>query len=267
DGGRGDAAGEPLPVPDLRALCGIGPDTPLVVYLGGISPARGVDTVIEALRELPGVHLALVSEHPRTGLTPAARQIVAHTGIDERVHVLPYVPYWQVVDFVRAADAAVSPLNHLPNHEIALSNKFFEYSQARLPLVVSDVRTMARTVRETGQGEVFRAGDPEDCARAFRAVLADPGRYRAAYDTPGLLEEWTWEAQAEKLDRLYDRLLNVKSERFREEDQNADLCGGAREDRVAAGRPVRGQGAPRDGRRRQPARGADGQRRDGALPR
>ncbi|MEH1017514.1 hypothetical protein V6U90_31075, partial [Micromonospora sp. CPCC 206060] len=43
--------------------------------------------------------------------------------------------------------------------------------------------------------------------RAVRAVLADPGRYRAAYDRPGLLENWTWEAQARVLDAVYSRLL------------------------------------------------------------
>jgi hypothetical protein len=40
-----------------------------------------------------------------------------------------------------------------------------------------------------------------------QAVLADPERYRAAYDKPGLLAGWTWEAQAEVLDGVYRRLL------------------------------------------------------------
>jgi glycosyltransferase involved in cell wall biosynthesis len=124
----------------------------------------------------------------------------------DRIHVLPYVPHWQVVPYLRTADAAVSPLLHLPNHEIALSNKFFEYAQARLPVVVSDIRTMAETVRRVGQGEVFQAEDAADCARAIRTVLASPETYRAAYDAPGLLDEWTWEAQAQKLDRVYHRL-------------------------------------------------------------
>jgi glycogen(starch) synthase len=101
----------------------------------------------------------------------------------------------------------VSPLRHLPNHEIALSNKFFEYSQARLPLIVSDVKAMADMVLSTGQGEVFRADDVADFCRAVRAVLAEPERYRAAYERPGLLQKWTWREQAAVLDRIYTRLL------------------------------------------------------------
>ena len=67
------------------------------------------------------------------------------------------------------------PIQHWPNHEIALITKFFEYSHARLPLVVSDVRTMAETVRETGQGEVFEAEDVADFVRAVTRGARRPG--------------------------------------------------------------------------------------------
>jgi hypothetical protein len=62
-------------------------------------------------------------------------------------------------------------------------------------------------VRETGQGEVYRAGDREDYLRAIRAVLADPAKYRAAYETPGLLAGWTWKSQVATLDKIYARLM------------------------------------------------------------
>ncbi|MDM4718294.1 glycosyltransferase family 4 protein [Micromonospora sp. WMMA1363] len=200
-------------VPDLRSLCGIGSGTPLLAYSGGIAPVRGVDVMVDGLSQLPGVHIALVSLPPGQSSTPSIDGLLARAvrlGVADRVHVLPYVPYDQVARFLSAGDAAVSPLIHLPNHEIALSNKFFEYSHARLPIVVSDVKTMAEMVRTTGQGEVFRAKDVDDYVRAVRAVLADPERYRAAYDRPGLLQSWTWEAQAAVLDAVYHRLLPMR---------------------------------------------------------
>ncbi len=123
------------------------------------------------------------------------------------MHALPFVPHWQVVDFLSAADVGLIPIHHWPNHELALITKFMEYAHARLPIVVSDVETMAAKVRETGQGEVFRAQDTDDFVRAVTAVLTAPARYRAAYDTPGLLDAWTWPAQAEVLDGVYRRLL------------------------------------------------------------
>jgi glycosyltransferase involved in cell wall biosynthesis len=194
---------------DVRRACGLDAGTPLLAYCGGINAVRGVTLMVEALPQLPGVHAVFVSLPPsgrRTGIDDLEERARV-LGVADRVHVLPYVKHWQVVPFLTTADAAVSPLHHLPNHEIALSNKFFEYSHARLPLVVSDVRTMAAMVRATGQGEVFRAGDLADYVRAVRAVLADPQRYRAAYDVPGLLEQWTWSAQADRLTEVYARLV------------------------------------------------------------
>ncbi|MEO3926544.1 glycosyltransferase family 4 protein [Micromonosporaceae bacterium B7E4] len=195
---------------DVRTECGLDPGTPLLAYCGNVAPVRGVKVMIEALPQLEGVHVAFVSlptgrRAPKYMAELQARAV--ELGVADRLHVMPYVPPAQVSRFLATADAAVSPLHHLPNHEIALSNKFFEFSQARLPVVVSDVRTMANTVRSIGQGEIFPAEDLPGYVRAVRAVLADPERYRAAYDRPGLLESWTWEAQATVLEAVYNRLL------------------------------------------------------------
>ena len=126
------------------------------------------------------------------------------------MHAVPYVQHWQVAAFLSAADAGVIPIQRWPNHEIALITKFFEYSHARLPIVVSDVRTMAETVRSTGQGEVFRAERPGRLVRAVRRRAGRSERYRAAYDArTARCRSWTWEAQADKLDALYRRLLGI----------------------------------------------------------
>ncbi|MEQ4303021.1 glycosyltransferase family 4 protein [Plantactinospora sp. B6F1] len=209
----GDPAGETGPAPELRDRCGIGPEVPLLVYSGVAAPKRGLGTMIEALPQLPGVHVALVVNKPDG---PYVRELLARAGalgVADRLHVLPYVAHWQVVAFLSGADVGVIPIQHWPNHEIALITKFFEYAHARLPVVVSDVRTMAETVRSTGQGEVFRAEDVTDYVRAVRAVLADRERYRAAYQQPGLLAGWTWAAQAEVLTGVYRRLLDGTAER------------------------------------------------------
>ncbi|WP_189168795.1 glycosyltransferase family 4 protein [Pilimelia anulata] len=206
------AAGPAAAPPDLRRQCGIGPATPLLVYSGAALPQRGLDTAVAALPRLPGVHLALVVGDPAAPYVRAVLGRAARRGVADRVHALPYVPHDAVVPYLAAADVGLIPLHHWPNHELALITKFFEYAHARLPIVVSDVRTMAATVRRTGQGEVFRARSAAGLARAVRAVLADPARYRAAYDRPDcLLPEWTWAAQAATLTTLYRTLAPPSS--------------------------------------------------------
>ncbi|UWE08463.1 glycosyltransferase family 4 protein [Actinacidiphila bryophytorum] len=195
------------PVPDLRELCGISAGEPLIVYSGAAAPQRGLGIMVEALPQLDGVHSAFVVLRPESAYVQSLVARAKELGVADRVHVLPYVPHYQVTRFLAAADAGVIPIHHFLNHEIALITKFMEYSHARLPLVVSDVKTMGGVTEATGQGEVFRAEDLADFVRAVKSVLTDPDRYRSVYDKPGLLDEWTWEAQAAILDGLYSTLL------------------------------------------------------------
>ncbi|HEX6873956.1 MAG TPA: glycosyltransferase family 4 protein [Micromonosporaceae bacterium] len=226
------------PVPELREQCGVSADTPLLVYSGAAAPQRGMGVMVEALPLLPDVHVAFVVNRPDGHYLRQLRERAAKLGVADRLHVLGYVPHWQVMTFLSGADAGVIPIQHYPNHEIALITKFFEYSHARLPIIVSDVRTMAGTVRETGQGEVFRADDVTDYVRAVRSVLADPGRYRAAYDQPGLLANWTWQAQARVLDQVYQRLLPGLGP-----VADVDSAAGGAPDPVTASGPVSAAGA------------------------
>jgi glycosyltransferase involved in cell wall biosynthesis len=100
------------------------------------------------------------------------------------------------------------PLLHKQNHEISLITKFGEYMQARLPMIVSDVRTMAAEVGRLGNGEVFIAEDVADFVRATKLVLSNPDKYRSVY-TEEILQERSWERQAQNLLRIYNEITNA----------------------------------------------------------
>jgi glycosyltransferase involved in cell wall biosynthesis len=196
---------------DLRQDCGIDSDTPLVVYSGGAAPQRGLEVMIDALPQLPGVHTAFVVLPPGTdrlgeyvaGLVERAQA----AGVDDRVHFLTYVDSDEVVSYLAGADLGVFPGLPFLNHTISLITKFLEYSQARLPIVVSNLKTMAETVTQTGQGEVFEPEDVPSYVAAVSKVLADPAAYRHAYDDPDRMHAWTWEPQADRLDEVYRTVL------------------------------------------------------------
>lgn len=193
-------------VEDIRRACGLGTETPLLVYSGLAAEKRGLDTMIDGLPLLDGVHVALVVSQPDLAYVKHLTSKAEKLGARDRLHIMPYVPVDDIVFYLSTADVGAIPVHHWPNHEISLGTKFFEYSHARLPILVSDVRAMADKVRETGQGEVFVAEDLDDYVRAVKALLADKERYVRAYDAPGLLEAWTWERQADELDRIYTNL-------------------------------------------------------------
>lgn len=202
---------------DIRSFCGLAESTPLLVYSGVAGAHRGLGTMVEALSLLDGVHIAFVVAYPAG---PYAQELLARAaelGVSERVHISPYVPVEDIVPYLSGADIGVIPIHHWPNHEISLITKFFEYSHARLPIVVSDVKAMSEMVRQTGQGEVFLAEDVEDFARSVSKILSNRSAYVGAYDRPGLLDAWTWERQADRLCEVYAQTLGRSAERVKVE--------------------------------------------------
>lgn len=197
------------PLSDVRTDCALEAETGLLAYSGTVSPHRGLSTVVFALKELEGVHLAL-QVAKRHGHVLALEEQAEELGVRERLHVLPYVESRRVADYLRTADVGVIPLLHTPNHEVALCNKYFEFMHALLPIVTSDVRLQAQTTSELGNGEVFRAGDVSSFVQATRAVLANRERYTGAYDAPGVLERHSWEAQRPILVQFYTRLTGCR---------------------------------------------------------
>jgi glycosyltransferase involved in cell wall biosynthesis len=200
-----DQGGE---IPDIRTVAGLAAEVPLIVYSGGITRARGVETAIEALPLLPDVHLAVVSvPHSRTKPVDELRALAASLQVEDRVHYLDPVPPGDVVNFLRTADIGLIPILRYPSHEMALPNKVFEYTFAGLPVVTSDMPTLQEFVGETGIGEVFEAENPKDLAAAVNRVLLDPKPYRERASDPGLRHEMSWETQADHLRALYADLV------------------------------------------------------------
>jgi glycosyltransferase involved in cell wall biosynthesis len=187
--------------PTVRSLLELPAGTPLLVYSGAVSAARGIDILVDALGLLPGVHLALVTvpfPHPRTEML---MERAAGLGAGDRLHPLPPVGQDELLHYLSGADVAVHPMpGGSPNHDQAMPNKLFEYLHAGLPLVVADAKLMADFVRRNDLGEVFRSGDPADLAAAVTRVLESD---RARPSREELAKRYSWQAQEALIAELY----------------------------------------------------------------
>ena len=199
-------AGQQKAQRNLRKECGLDKKTPLLVYSGAVAPQRGVATAIQALRSLPNVHLALIA-NPENATVKQLKESAAD--IADRFHVVSYVPNSELVSFLSTANIGLIPLHHKLNHEISLITKFGEYMQAKLPIIVSDVKTMSAEVKRLKNGEVFKAQDVAGFVAATKKILANEKKYRRVY-TKSVLNERSWERQAKVLVDLYNKLAGVK---------------------------------------------------------
>jgi glycosyltransferase involved in cell wall biosynthesis len=197
----------------IRAAAGVADGVPLLVYSGVMTNARGVQTAVEAMTELPEAALAFVCvPNNRTTFVEELAAEAAARGVGGRVFFLDPVPSGKVVSFLRSADIGLIPVLSFPSHEMALPNKVFEYLYAELPVVSSDLMTLGPFVRDYGIGEVFRPGDALGLARAVRSVLSRIEHYRENVRNPEMLDQYSWGRQQEELRKVYEDLLGTTLE-------------------------------------------------------
>lgn len=180
----------------------------VIMYVGGLEPIRGLETVLRALpairRELPEAHLVLVGDGASRG---ELEQLTERLGLREHVTFTGFAPFAQLPSYIRAAAVCLVPHISSPHVDTTMPNKIFHYMMLGQPVVVSNLPPLMRVVRDAECGLIFRQQDPQSLAQAVLALrdqglrrrLGENGR-RAVHD------RYHWQATVQVLLRLYDGL-------------------------------------------------------------
>jgi glycosyltransferase involved in cell wall biosynthesis len=158
-----------------RAELGLPADRFILVLQGsGINVQRGGEEAVLAMRELPNALLLLIGGGDAW---PVLERMVEEHGLQDRVRLLPRMPYERMMQYTRNADLGLSlDKDTNLNYRFSLPNKLFDYFRAGIPALVTDLPEVAGIVRKYGAGLVLTAPDPARIAAEVRALQADPGR-------------------------------------------------------------------------------------------
>jgi glycosyltransferase involved in cell wall biosynthesis len=195
---------------DLSAFCPEGPvaprtDGPLVLSIGRMVPRKGVDTVIAALRQVPGANLVIAGGSEDDEEVLRLRELAEGYGLEERVNVIGSVPRQHVPALMRSADVVVTvpwyePFGMVPVEAMACG----------VPVVASAVGGHLDTV--AGCGVLVPPRRPRALARALKDVLGDPER-RATLGAAGARrarERYGWPRVAELTEAVYAQVIDGK---------------------------------------------------------
>jgi glycosyltransferase involved in cell wall biosynthesis len=174
------------------------PGEPIVLYVGGLGPLRGLEVMREAF---PGVDV------------PGARLVLAGPGdpgpLPAGAEHLGRVDHSAVPGLLAAARVAWVPLQRHGNYDRAVPTKLVEAMAAGRPVVASDLGRMGAMVRAAGCGIVVPPDDPGAHAAALTRLLGDPAlaaRLGAA-GRAAFIGGLGFEAQARALTSLYATVL------------------------------------------------------------
>jgi glycosyltransferase involved in cell wall biosynthesis len=180
--------------------------SPLVIYIGSISPTRGLLELIDAMGLLPQMleaRLAIGGEFDPPELEQEARGKQGW----KRTDYLGWQDRRGLLDLCSRARIGVIPILRSPNHTDSQPIKLFEYMIAGLPVVASRFPRVAEIMGESQCGILVEPGQPQAIAEAIQWLMEHPLEARAMGNRgrSAVLQTYNWTTQAQLLLQLYQR--------------------------------------------------------------
>lgn len=142
----------------------------IILYQGAINVERGLEEAILAMKHLKTRATLLIIG---TGdIIGKLKQLVQAESLNDRVILTGQIPLEDLHPFTLMADIGLSIEKDVSiNYHYCLPNKFLDYIQARVPVLVSPMPEMQAIVEKYRIGEVITSHDPLYLAEKFDALL------------------------------------------------------------------------------------------------
>jgi len=202
----------------FRRHAGIG-DAPLVLFLGKLTPRKRVDTLARAFARLDRPDARLVIAGNDMGAGALLHRLVDDLGVRPLTTFAGLLSGVARLEALADADVVV----YASEHEI-FGLVPVEALLCGVPVIVGDDSGCAEVITALGGGLLVRPGDVEALTGALRAVLDEPGRWRAAaLDASARVPAFCGAAVVcERLERLYRAVLDADAPQIRATLRNGD---------------------------------------------
>ena len=186
-----------------REDLGIPADHRIILYQGAVNVDRGLDEAIVSMKFLRTRAVLLIIG---TGdVIGNLRRLAKDEGVTEKVLFTGPVPFEDLFPFTLMADIGLSIEKDVSlNYHYCLPNKFLDYIQARIPVLVSPLPEMKAIVEQYDIGEMIDNHDPQYLAGKFDAMLTNGTnlrRYRENLEKAAA--ELCWENEENNLIRIF----------------------------------------------------------------
>jgi glycosyltransferase involved in cell wall biosynthesis len=179
----------------------------IIIYQGALNVGRGLERMITAMQYLDDFKLQIFGDGD---INEQLKKLSKQLRLEDRVYFMGRYPFEELKGYTRQASLGISLEEDIGlNYRYALPNKLFDYIQAGIPVLVSDLPEMKNVVEEYDIGRVVKDPDPELLANQVKEMMnSDELRMRWKKNLRKAADELCWEKEEEKLLDLYRKALS-----------------------------------------------------------
>ena len=176
----------------------------IIIYQGAVNIDRGVEEAILAMQYLKTDALLIIAG---TGdIFSRLQNFISALGVKDKVMLTGQIPFQELHAITIKADLGLSIEKDVCiNYRYSLPNKFLDYIQARVPVLVSPFPEMKAIVDLYHIGTYIESHDPEKLAAQIDRILNDQGGlavYKKNLEVAATV--LCWENEEETLLQLID---------------------------------------------------------------
>lgn len=182
----------------IKASLKISETDNVIVYQGAINMGRGIELLIEAMLHMHQVSLLII------GMGDIFDDLVALVNkyeLTEKVKFTGKIPFEKILPYTLVGDIGCSLEEDLGlNYRYALPNKLFDYLQAGLPVIVSNLPDMASIVNSYNTGMVLYERTPEALSSILTEMLSNTSQFKKwQQNALNAAKSLNWNVEKEKL--------------------------------------------------------------------
>lgn len=172
-------------------------DEKKIIYQGALNLGRGIELMIESMQYLENTKFIIVGNGD---ISTELKQKVEELKFQNKVQFLGRKSPDELKDITLQADLGISFEEDLGlNYRYALPNKVFDYINAEIPILVSDLPEMKRIVNDYLVGEVIVEREPKLIAQQIQDIFKKDYKEMIIKAK----NELNWSTEKEKLKTIF----------------------------------------------------------------
>ena len=180
--------------------------TKIILYQGAVNIGRGLKQAILSMKFIDNAKLIIAGDGD---IKLQLAKLVEKENLQNRVEFIGRLPIEELAKLTPQADIGLSIEEDLGlNYRFALPNKLFDYIQAQVPVLVTNLPEMAAIVNQYKIGEITSTLEPKQLAEKIKEALFNIEKREIWQENLKVAaKELTWKKEEKVLIEIYSQFI------------------------------------------------------------